>query len=91
MPLREQGHDGFCHMTNYFADWSKHRHVTFVIIEWWTCRRSAVRFANKYLRKIKIDLQTKVEICISTYSISNVDVVCYSATWWTKLNERNPA
>ena len=33
MLSREQGHDGFCHMTNYFADWSKHRHVTFVIIE----------------------------------------------------------
>jgi len=39
--------------------------------------------ATKYLRKIKINLQTKVEICISTYS--NADVVCYSATWqsWT--------
>jgi len=33
---------------------------------------------NKYLRKIEINLGTKVEICISTYS--NADVVCYSAT-----------
>ena len=31
--------------------------------------------------------QTKVEICISTYS--NADVICYSATWRTELNERN--
>jgi len=42
---------------------------------------------NKYLRKIKINLRTKVEICISTYS--NADAVCYSATWRTELNERN--
>jgi len=41
--------------------------------------------ANKYLRKIKVNLQTKVEICISTYS--NADVVCYSATWQTDLND----
>ena len=39
--------------------------------------------ANKYLRKIKINLQTKVEISISTFS--NADI----ATWWTVLNERN--
>jgi len=43
--------------------------------------------ANKYLRKIKINLWTKVEICISTYS--NADVMCYSATWRTELNGRN--
>ena len=42
---------------------------------------------NKYLRKIKLNLRTKVEICISTYV--NADVVCYSATWRTELNERN--
>jgi len=41
--------------------------------------------ADKYLRKIKIDLRTKVEICISTYS--NADVACYSATWRTELND----
>jgi len=35
--------------------------------------------ANKYLRKIKINLRTKVEVCIWTYS--NADVICYSATW----------
>jgi len=34
-----------------------------------------------------VDHQTKVEICISTYS--NADVVCYSATSRTELNERN--
>jgi len=39
---------------------------------------------NRYLRKIKINFQTKVEICTSTYS--NADVVCYSATWQTELN-----
>jgi len=33
---------------------------------------------NKYLRKIKINLRTKVEICIATYL--NADVVCYTAT-----------
>ena len=38
---------------------------------------------NKYLRKIKMNLQTKVEICISTNS--NADVVCYSATCQTEL------
>ena len=43
--------------------------------------------ANKCLRKIKINLRTKVEICISTYS--NADVVCYSATWRMELNESN--
>jgi len=32
--------------------------------------------ANKYLGKIKVNLRTKVGICISTYS--NADVVCYS-------------
>ena len=30
-------------------------------------------------------LQTKVGICISTYS--NADVVCYSVTWPTELND----
>jgi len=29
--------------------------------------------ANKYLKKIKINLRTKVEICISTYSNADVD------------------
>ena len=33
---------------------------------------------NNYLRKIKINLRTKVEICISTYS--NADVACHSTT-----------
>jgi len=44
---------------------------------------------NKHLRKlkIKINLGTKVEICISTYS--NEEVVCYSATCRTELYERN--
>jgi len=41
--------------------------------------------ADKYLRKIKINLRTKVEICISTYS--NADGVCYSATWRTEVND----
>jgi len=40
---------------------------------------------NKYGRKIKINLQTKVEICISTYS--NADVACYSAIWQMELND----
>ena len=44
-------------------------------------------YGNKYLRKIKINLWTKVEICISTYS--NVHVVRYSATCRTELDERN--
>jgi len=35
---------------------------------------------NKYLRKIKINLRTKVGISISTYS--NADVVCYSTLVW---------
>jgi len=43
--------------------------------------------ANKYLRKIKINLRTEVEICTSTYS--NADVVCDSATWRTELNEHH--
>ena len=43
--------------------------------------------ANKYLRKIKINLQTTVKISISTYS--NADVICYSATWQTELNKRS--
>jgi len=43
--------------------------------------------ANKYLRKIEINLQTKVEICISTYS--KADVVCYSSSWRMELHERN--
>jgi len=41
--------------------------------------------ANKYLRKIKVNRQTEVGICISTYS--NADVVCYGATWRTELND----
>jgi len=42
--------------------------------------------ANKYPRKIKVNLRTKVGICISTYL--NADVVCYiTATWRTELNE----
>jgi len=41
--------------------------------------------ANKYLRKIKVTLRTKVGICISTYS--NADIICYSATWRTQLND----
>ena len=41
--------------------------------------------ANKYLRKIKINPWTKVEICISTYS--NAGILCYSATCRTELNE----
>ena len=43
--------------------------------------------ANKYLRKIKIglNLRTKVDICISTYS--NADVVCYSAISRTEFND----
>jgi len=41
--------------------------------------------ANKYLKKI--NLRSKVEMCISTYS--NADAVCYSTTWETELNERN--
>ena len=43
--------------------------------------------ADKYLniRKIKVNLRTKVDICISTYS--NADVICYSATWRTELND----
>jgi len=44
---------------------------------------------NKCLRKIKISLGTKDEICISTYS--NAYVLCYSATWRTELKERNSA
>ena len=43
--------------------------------------------ANKYLRKIKINLRTKVEICISAYS--NADAVCYSSSWQMEVNERN--
>ena len=34
---------------------------------------------------LRLNLQTEVEICISTYS--NADVVCYSATWRTELND----
>jgi len=34
-----------------------------------------------------MNLPTKVEICISTYL--NADVLCYSATCRTELNERN--
>jgi len=30
----------------YFADWSKRCHVTFIIIECWTCRRSTVRYCK---------------------------------------------
>jgi len=42
--------------------------------------------ANKYPRKIKVNLRTKVGICISTYL--NADVVCYiTATWRTELND----
>jgi len=41
-------------------------------------------YANEYRRKIKINLRTKVEIFISTYT--NAVVVCYSATWRTELN-----
>ena len=42
--------------------------------------------ANKNLRKIKINLGTKVGICISSYS--NTDARCYSvATWQTELND----
>jgi len=33
----------------------------------------------------KLNLRTKVGICISSYS--NADVVCYSATWWTELKD----
>jgi len=39
--------------------------------------------ANKYLRKIKVNLQTKADICTSTNS--NADVVCYRTTWRTEL------
>ena len=39
--------------------------------------------ANKYLRKIEVNLQTKADICISTYS--NADVVCYRTTWRMEL------
>jgi len=45
--------------------------------------------ANKYQRKIKINLRTKVEICLSAYS--NADAICYSATLRMELNERNSA
>ena len=42
--------------------------------------------ANKYLRKIKVNLRSKVGLCISTYS--NADVVRYSsAIWQTELND----
>jgi len=41
--------------------------------------------ATKYLRKIKVNLRTKVGICISTCSVA--DVVCYSATWRTNLHD----
>jgi len=41
--------------------------------------------ANKYLRKIKVNIGNKIGICISAYS--NADVICYSATWQTKLND----
>ena len=44
-------------------------------------------YGNKYLQKIKINLRTEVEICISTYS--NADVVCYSAIWRMELKEHN--
>jgi len=36
--------------------------------------------ANKYLRKNKVNLGTKVEICILTYT--NADVVRYSMATW---------
>jgi len=44
---------------------------------------------NKYLTKLKIktNLRVEVKICISTYSNGAVD--CYSATRRTALNERN--
>ena len=42
---------------------------------------------NKCLWKIKINLRSKVEICISTYS--NVDVVSYNTPCRTELKERN--
>jgi len=38
----------------------------------------------QYLREITVNLRTEVGICISTYA--NADVVCYSTTWWTELN-----
>jgi len=41
--------------------------------------------ANKYLKKIKVNFQTEVEICISSYS--NADIVCYRASWQTELND----
>ena len=41
--------------------------------------------ANKSLRKIKVNIGNKIGICISAYS--NADVICYSATWQTKLND----
>ena len=44
--------------------------------------------ANKCLRKVKVNPGTDVVICISTYW--NADVVCYSATWRTKLNDVCP-
>jgi len=38
----------------------------------------------QYLREITVNLRTEVGICISTYA--NADVVCYSTTCWTELN-----
>ena len=41
--------------------------------------------ANNYLRKIKVNFENEVGICISTYL--NADIVFYSTTWQTELND----
>jgi len=67
------------------------RITTVLIIKQATVSKSQnvknISHANKYLRRIKINLRTEVENCISTYL--NADVVCYSATRRTELNDVN--
>jgi len=41
---------------------------------------------NKYLRKIKINLWTKVEICISTYSNADVVLQRHLAEWKERIS-----
>ena len=84
-----------CPTMSCFANRSKCRHVTFVIIECRTCQQSTDQhsyvkdssYGNKYLTKINVNVQTKVEICISCYL--NADVLSYSAAYWSELYERN--
>ena len=84
--------------TSCSADWSKHRHMIFSIIDWPTLHdnlSSDIFTLRENVRWLSSDIFTLRESVrwsdsldgISTYS--NADVVCYSATCRTGLNERN--